>query len=190
MELSATLFSSLLAGVAVERIVELRISQRHQQALARRGIEKRPDPHYRWMVLLHGGVLVSAAVEVLAAHRPFIPSLAAPMAALFLLATLLRWWVIRTLGVHWNVEVMESARLGVVSNGPFHWVRHPNYLAVSVELVALPLIHTAWITAIAATAVNTWVLSHRLRVEEQALDAAPGYRAAMSGKPRFLPRLF
>ena len=109
---------------------------------------------------------------------------------LFLLATALRWWVIRTLGAHWNVEVMDSAPLGVVVKGPFRWVRHPNYLGVFVEIVALPLIHTAWITAIVAAAGNVWVLRNRLRVEEPVLDADPAYRAAMAGKPRFLPKLF
>jgi len=56
--------------------------------------------------------------------------------------------------------------------------------------VALPLIHTAWITALAGGIANVFVLRHRLRVEEPALEAEPGYRAAMSGKPRFLPKLF
>ena len=109
---------------------------------------------------------------------------------LFLLATALRWWVIRTLGAHWNVEVMASGPLGVVTSGPFRWVRHPNYLGVFVELVSLPLIHTAWITALAAAVGNAWVLQHRLRIEEPVLDANPTYRRDMSWKPRFLPKLF
>jgi len=116
--------------------------------------------------------------------------LAIPMAVLFLFATALRWWVIRTMGAHWNVEVMASGPLGVVTSGPFRWVRHPNYLAVSIELVALPLIHTAWITALVAAAGNAAVLRHRLRLEEPVLDANPAYRNAMAGKPRFLPKLF
>jgi methyltransferase len=190
MELSVTAFLSLLACVAIERIIELRISRRHQQELAGRGARKRRDPNYRWMVLLHGGVLAGAAAEVLAAHRLFIPWLATIAGSLFVLATVLRWWVIRVLGVHWNVEVMDSAALGAVTSGPFRWVRHPNYLGVFIELIALPLIHTAWITALVAGVANVFVLRHRLRIEEPALEAAPGYRATMSGKPRFLPKLF
>ena len=103
------------------------------------------------MVILHGGILVCAGAEVLFLHRPLIPALAIPMAALFVLSNLLRWWVIRTLAGHWNVEVMESARVGVVSSGPYRWVRHPNYVGVVAELFSLPMIHTAWITAIAGT---------------------------------------
>jgi methyltransferase len=109
---------------------------------------------------------------------------------LFSLATLLRWWVIRTLGIHWNTEVVDSASIGVISAGPFRWIRHPNYLGVFVELIALPLIHTAWVTAALAAVGNVFVLRNRLRVEERLLEAVPAYRAAMSGKPRFLPRIF
>jgi methyltransferase len=142
------------------------------------------------MVALHAGVLIGASLEVTLLHRPFIALLAFPALALFALATSLRWWVIRTLGIHWNTEVMESAPLGVVSDGPFRWIRHPNYLGVFLELIALPLIHTAWITAAFAAAGNVFVLRNRLRIEERLLGAVPAYRAAMSGKPRFFPRIF
>jgi methyltransferase len=190
MDLSVRLYLILLAAVGATRLLELRISRRHQQQMATRGIEKRTDPQFRWMVAFHALVLSGAAIEVVVLHRPFLPQLAAPMALLFFSATALRWWVIRTMGAHWNVEVMASAPLGVVTTGPFRWVRHPNYLAVFVELVALPLIHTAWITAVAAAAGNFWVLHHRLSLEEPVLNANPAYRAAMAGKPRFLPKLF
>jgi methyltransferase len=190
MDLSVIIFLALLALVGVTRLVELEVSRRHQHKLAQRGIAKHSDPQYRWMVALHAGVLIAAALEVVFLRRPFVPVLAAPAAAVFLLATALRWWAIRSLGAHWNVEVMDSASLGVVTSGPFRWVRHPNYLGVFLELVALPLMHTAWITALLAAVGNAWVLRHRLRIEEPVLDADPRYRAAMRGKPRFLPKLF
>src|SRR5438067_8077764 len=100
MDLTVAAFLLLLSLVAVERLVELRISRRHQRQLAQRGIQKYPDSQFRWMVLLHAGILAGAAIEVLALHRPFRPVLAAAMAILFALATAVRWWVIRTLGTH------------------------------------------------------------------------------------------
>ncbi len=190
MDVTKIAFLILLAGVGVERLVELQLSRRHQHELASGGARKHGDPQYRWMIALHTGVLIGAAVEATALHRPFIPWLAFPALVLFALATALRWWVIRTLGIHWNTEVVDSARLGVVSDGPFRWIRHPNYLGVFVELIALPLIHTAWITAIFATAGDIFVLRNRLSIEERLLDAVPAYRVAMAGKPRFLPRIF
>jgi methyltransferase len=112
------------------------------------------------------------------------------MFAVFLAANAVRWWVIRSLGAHWNVQVVDSARLGVVTSGPFRYVRHPNYAAVFAEMLALPLIHTAWITATAGAIAHIGVLAQRLSTEERVLFANPDYRAAMTGKPRFLPGLF
>jgi len=127
---------------------------------------------------------------VVVLHRPLIPALAIPMAVLFVLANLLRWWVIRTLAGHWNVQVMASSHVGVVTSGPYKWVRHPNYVAVVIELFSLPMIHTAWITALGGTIANLEVLRRRLAVEDGVLMANAVYRASMGSKPRFLPRLF
>jgi methyltransferase len=190
MDLSVIAFLALLLAVAALRIVELRISRRHQQQLAARGAAKVSEPRFRWMVVLHTAVLVGAALEVVLLKRPFIPVLAAIMFAVFLAANAVRWWVIRTLGDHWNVQVMDSTRLGVITSGPFRFVRHPNYAAVFAEMVALPLIHTAWITALAGSLAHVAVLAQRLSTEEAVLFANPDYRAAMTGKPRFLPGLF
>ena len=190
MDLSTIAFLALLLAVALLRLVELRISKRHQQEMIARGAAKIAEPRFGWMVLLHTAVLTGAAVEVVVLKRPFLPALAVPMFLVFLLANALRWWVIRTLGEHWNVQVMDSTRLGVVTTGPFHYVRHPNYAAVFAEMLALPLVHTAWITATAGAVAHIAVLAQRLSTEERVLFANPDYRAAMTGKPRFLPGLF
>jgi len=180
----------LLVLVGIGRLAELGISRRNQRQLEKQGVHKIPEPHFRWMVLLHGSVLVCAGAEVLLLHRPLIPALAISMAVLFILSNLLRWWVIRTLAGHWNVEVMESSRVGVVSSGPYRWVRHPNYVAVVIEIFSLPMIHTAWITAIIGTLGDLEILRRRLSVEDGFLLSNPAYRQAMGGKPRFLPRVF
>jgi methyltransferase len=190
MEISATLYFVFLALVAVERLVEMRISGRHQEQLTQRGIPKRPDPRFRWMVGLHSGLLAGAAIEVLVFHRRFLPVFGTAMVALFGLATALRWWAIHSLGAHWNVQIMASGSLGVVSRGPYRWVRHPNYLGVFLEMLALPLIHGAWITATIGAAFHAWILRHRIALEESVLEADSGYREVMAGKPRFLPGAF
>jgi methyltransferase len=183
-------YLALLAIVAVGRLIELRISRRNQRALETQGVQKIHEPHFRWMVLVHAGILAGAALEVTLLHRPLLPALAISMGALFLFANFLRWWVIRTLAGHWNVEVMASPRVGVVTSGPYRWVRHPNYVAVVAELFALPMMHTAWITALAGSAANLEILRRRIRVEDGVLLADASYRAGMGAKPRFLPRMF
>jgi len=190
MDVTVIAFLLLLLAVAALRVVELRISRRHQQQLLSRGAARVSDPRFRWMVALHTAVLLGAALEVLLLKRPFIPAFAAVMFAIFLAANAVRWWVIRTLGEHWNVQVVDSTRLGVVTSGPFRFVRHPNYAAVFAEMLALPLVHTAWITALAGSLAHVAVLAQRLTTEESVLFANPDYRTAMAGKPRFLPGLF
>jgi methyltransferase len=180
----------LLAVVGLGRLMELRISRSNQQKLETQGVRKIAEPHFRWMVFTHGAVLVCAAAEVILLHRPLIPALAITMAVLFVFANALRWWVIRTLAGHWNVEVMASSRVGVVTSGPYRWIRHPNYVAVVLELFSLPMIHTAWITALAGTLADLEILRRRLRVEDNMLLADPAYRASMGEKPRFLPKFF
>jgi methyltransferase len=185
-----TAYLALLALVGLGRLFELRISRRNQRQLEKQGVRKIAEAHFRWMVFVHAGVLAGAAAEVMLLRRPLIPALAVTMGVLFGFANALRWWVIRTLAGHWNVEVMASSRVGVVTSGPYRWVRHPNYAAVVIELFALPMMHTAWITALAGTLANLEILRRRVQVEEGVLMSNPAYRVTMGAKPRFLPRLF
>jgi len=182
-------FVGLLGAVGLGRLVEMRVSRRHQKRLGALGFKRAPEPAFGLMVVLHAGVLGGAALEVVVARRPLLPWLALPALAAFVLANALRLWVIRTMAEHWNVNVVNSLALGVVTAGPYRWVRHPNYVAVFVELVALPLVHTAYVTALLGAALHLVVLGRRLAVEDGILLADPGYRAAMAGKPRFLPQL-
>lgn len=139
------------------------------------------------MVLLHVGILVGSLVEVIACER-FAPVwLSIPAALGVMLASALRVWAIRTLGVHWNVRVIDSTTLGVVNSGPYHYIRHPNYVAVFSELALLPLVQGAWLTATIGTAVHLLVLRRRINHEESVLNQSADYRAAMAEKPRFFP---
>jgi methyltransferase len=180
-------YLAVVAAVALLRFAELVISMRHRRALAAAGATAVHEPHFKWMAGLHAAILGGAAIEVVALRRPFVPALAVPAMALLVAATWTRWWVIQTLGQHWNVGVMDSTRQGVVDTGPYRWVRHPNYTAVFVELLALPLVHTAWITAIAGSIAHVFVLRARVAAEDRVLLANADYQARMGAKPRFFP---
>jgi methyltransferase len=190
MELTRIAFLVLLALVSVLRLVELRISRRNRRHLLGRGGRPATDPSFRWMVLLHIGVLVGAGAEVWFLRRPFLPALAIAMGILFLAANALRWWVIVMLGQRWSVEVINASGMDPVTSGPYRFIRHPNYVAVFVEMLCLPLIHTAWLTAGLGSLAHLLVLRSRVRAEDAVLLADPGYRRRMGAKPRFLPRLF
>ncbi len=159
----------LVGAVVVERCIELVISRRHVRALRSRGAFERGERHYPPMVALHGALLLGCAAEPTLGRRPFIPALGLPMLALVLSAQALRWWSIRSLGVHWNTRVVVLPGAPRVRRGPYRWLRHPNYLAVVVEGFALPLVHSAWITAASFTVLNALVLRARIRTENAAL---------------------
>ncbi len=183
-------YVALLLLVALGRLIEIRISRRNQKRLEQQGIRKVSEPHFRWLVVLHSGLLACAAAEVLLLHRPLMPALAIPMGLIFLLANMLRWWVIRSLSGYWNMQVMPPSRSGIVTSGPYRWVRHPNYAAVIAEIISLPMIHTAWITALVGGLGYLEILRRRLQLEEGVLFTNDAYRSAMGHKPRFLPKLF
>jgi methyltransferase len=167
-------YTLLVLLVGVERLVELRVSVRNARwSFERRGTES-GQGHYPFMVVLHTGLLAGCIAEVWLLDRPFLPWLGWPMLVLAIASQALRWWCIATLGPRWNTRVIVVPGLPLVHSGPYRWLRHPNYLAVVVEGVALPLAHTAWLTAAVFTLLNLPLLAVRLRCEEQALRAAAG----------------
>jgi methyltransferase len=162
----------LLGATAAERIVELVLSARHARAAFARGGVEYGRAHFPALVALHVGLLLACAAEVVLGGRPFLPWLGWPMLALVLLSQGLRYWCIVTLGQQWNTRVIVVPGAGRVSGGPYRFLPHPNYVAVVVEGVALPLVHTAWITALVFTVVNAVLLvGVRIPVEERALKA-------------------
>jgi methyltransferase len=162
----------LLGATAAERIVELVLSARHARAAFARGGVEYGRAHFPALVALHVGLLLACAAEVVLGGRPFLPWLGWPMLALVLLSQGLRYWCIATLGQQWNTRVIVVPGAGRVSGGPYRFLPHPNYVAVVVEGVALPLVHTAWITALVFTVVNAVLLvGVRIPVEERALKA-------------------
>ncbi|HYB54316.1 MAG TPA: isoprenylcysteine carboxylmethyltransferase family protein [Thermoanaerobaculia bacterium] len=188
MELSVILYLALLAAVGVSRVIELEVSSNRRRRLVEQGVSQSPEPGFPAMVAFHAGVPVAAALEVLGFHRRFWPALGYPVFGLFLAAVGVRLWAIRSLGRHWNVRVMASSCLGVVSTGPYRFVRHPNYAAVFMEMTSLPLIHTAWVTAVVSAPIHWLLLRRRIAIEDAVLLADPVYREIMSGKPLLLPR--
>jgi methyltransferase len=162
----------LLGATAAERIVELVLSARHARAAFARGGVEYGRAHFPALVALHVGLLLACAAEVVLGGRPFLPWLGWPMLVLVLLSQGLRYWCIVTLGQQWNTRVIVVPGAGRVTGGPYRFLPHPNYVAVVVEGVALPLVYTAWITALVFTVVNAVLLvGVRIPVEERALKA-------------------
>lgn len=164
-------YTVLVALVACERVAELAVTRRNAAwSFARGGVEY-GRRHYPWMVTLHSGFLLACVAEVWLGHRPFVPALGVAMLVLVLASQALRWWCIASLGHQWNTRVIVVPGRSLVARGPYRLLRHPNYVAVAVELAALPLVHTAWVTAVAVTLLNAPLLAIRIRTENRALAA-------------------
>lgn len=174
-------FTVLVALVAVERVVELVVATRHLAwATARGGVES-GRRHYPWMVLLHTGLLAGCLTEAWVADRAPHPALGWTMAGVVVLTQLLRWWCIRTLGPQWNTRIVIVPGLAPVVSGPYRFLPHPNYVAVAVEGLALPLAGSAWVTAVVFTVLNAWLMTIRIPAEEKALRTLPSPRADLRG---------
>lgn len=165
-------YVGLVAAVGVERVAELIVSMRNLRWSRARGGREYGQGHYPAMVVLHTGLLLACVLESGLLHRSIVAALAWPMLAVVLVAQALRWWCIGTLGPRWNTRVVVVPGLPLVARGPYRWLSHPNYVAVVAEGIALPLVGSAWITAIAFTVLNAALLRVRITTENAALAAA------------------
>lgn len=166
-------FSILLLFVAFERIAELVVSKRNLTWSFEQGGIEYGRSHYKYMVVIHVGLLAGSLIEVWVVRPELNPLLSWGMFALALGSQALRWWCISTLGKRWNTLVVIIPGLPVISNGPYRWFKHPNYVAVVVEGFALPLVGFAWRTALIFTILNACVLTFRLKSENAALATLP-----------------
>ena len=170
--MSQWLYTGLVVLVGVERLAELVVAKRNLNHSLSQGGREYAFGHYPAMVALHTGLLAGCVLEVWLGDRPFVVALGVPMLALVLLGQALRWWCIRTLGTQWNTRIVVVPGLARVAGGPYRWFAHPNYVAVVIEGFALPLVHGAWVTALAFTVLNAALLAVRIRAEDTALREA------------------
>ncbi|MFE2531477.1 isoprenylcysteine carboxyl methyltransferase family protein [Streptomyces sp. NPDC059371] len=171
-------YALLVAAVAAERVGELVVARRNERWSRARGAIEAGRGHYPAMVALHTALLLGCPAEVWLADRPFVPALGWSMLAVLMGAQALRWWCIATLGFRWNTRVIVVPGLPLVARGPYRLLRHPNYVAVVAEGVALPLVHTVWVTAVVFTLANAAVLTVRIRCENRALaGVAPSFES-------------
>jgi len=154
--------------IALQRVLELLLSRRHERALRAKGAYERGVGHYPLIVGLHTGWLVSTLVEgwvwgaELSILWPF-------WLALFVGGQALRYWAILSLGERWTTRVVILPGVPLAGRGPYKHVQHPIYLAVALEIFSAPLIFGASFTALAFTLLNLWVLLLRIRTEARAL---------------------
>jgi methyltransferase len=177
----------ILALIAGERILELFLLRRNAHRAIARGTLEVKQRHYPFMIAFHTLFLVSCAAESLLWQRNLPVIVTWGELTFTVIAQALRYAGVWTLGGRWNIKIIVEPGEQPVTTGLYCWIRHRNYLAIAVEMVAIPMIRGAWITALAFALINLPLLAVRISVEESALGET--YARAFASRPRFIPKL-
>ena len=180
-------YLTVIAAIGADRILELFIARRNANRAFAAGAIEVGQAHYPLMVAFHVAFLAACIIErSLRRHGP-PPSIAWLAIVLELCAQMLRYWAIIALGARWNTRIVVRPELDPVTSGPYRLMRHPNYVAVAIEMVAVPAIGGAWFTAIVFSIGNALMMMVRIPAEERAMGLR--YAGSFGKLPRFIPRI-
>ena len=156
----------LLSFVTAQRLAELVYAHRNEARLRARGAVEYAPEHYWLIVALHGAWLVG--LWLTAAQKPPRPI----WLLTFIVLQVLRLWVLATLKERWTTRIIVLPEAPLISNGPYRFIRHPNYAIVAAEIFVLPMVFGLYAYAIAFTLFNAVLLGVRIRAENRALQIA------------------
>ncbi|MDJ0592506.1 MAG: isoprenylcysteine carboxylmethyltransferase family protein [Pleurocapsa sp. MO_226.B13] len=185
--LTKYLFILIVIAVVVQRLLEVRYNDRNKAEILRRGGIEHGDNLLGAVKVLQVSWWIAMIAEVWYLDRPFLPVLAAVSLTATIAGQILRYLSMQALQWRWTLPIMTVPGMPVVESGLYRYLRHPNWLGVILEIAFLPLIHSAYCTAIAFSLANAWLMSRRIQTEEQALGENTNYTAAFADKPRFIP---
>lgn len=181
------MFYIVFLFLIVQRITELFIARKNEKWMKNRGGIEHGKDHYPYIVSLHLLFLISFFIEVQVFHRE-LTDIWFVMFPILFLTQLLRYWSVFSLGNYWNTKIMIVPGDVVISRGPYKFVKHPNYIVVAVEILLLPLLFHAYITAILFTIMNVVMMTVRIPAEESALRTYTNYHEVFPVKSRFSPK--
>lgn len=167
-------FLLFVSIVIVQRLIEVIVAKRNEKRMLAAGAFEAGASHYPYMIALHVCFFIALISEVLFFERSISPWFLW-LFALFILVQALRVWCLVSLGSYWNTKIIILPGADVVKKGPYKLIRHPNYFVVCVEILLLPLMFQAYLTAICFTLLNFAMLSVRIPAEENALKEATNY---------------
>jgi len=174
--------------IIMQRVLELIVARNNEKWLKERGAIEFGKEHYRYMVLMHVVFFISLFCEKLflnRVHTSYWPLLL----LVFFIAQAIRIWAISSLGKFWNTKIIVLPNASVVRKGPYRFIKHPNYVVVSVELIVIPMLFGAYLTTCLFTIFNMMILSIRIPFEEKALSSLTHYQGVFQSCNRFLPKL-
>ncbi|TSB45639.1 isoprenylcysteine carboxyl methyltransferase family protein [Alkalicoccobacillus porphyridii] len=171
--------------VIAQRLAEVVVAKSNERWMKERGAFEAGASHYPVMVALHSCFFVSLLVEVTVESLTWSIWSVLPL-VIFLLAQIIRVWALVSLGRYWNTKIIVLPDADPIQRGPYRWIRHPNYLVVVLEILFLPLIFQAYVTAILFSLFNVVMLMVRVKIEEEALDQDGRYQEKFHEVGRFM----
>jgi methyltransferase len=185
-----------LGFTALQRLAELAVSRRNlriqrRAAAAAGGVVKQCESRaaFALMVAVQVLLLAAPAAESAFINRPVPVAIFCVALALWLMGQGLRLTAMHALGNSWNARGTIASSQTIVRTGPYRWIRHPNYLGVLLEGIALPLAGAAWYSLIFVNLLLIPVTLRRLRAEERLLEQNPAWREAFARTGRLLPKI-
>ena len=166
-------FWILIIILAIQRLSELLIAGRNERALLSEGAVEYDRSGYRVIVIMHIAFFVSFIAEYVLLKKG-LNTLWPLLLSVLLLAEVLRYWAIFSLGKYWNTKILVIPYTLPVSRGPYRYMRHPNYLCVVLEIAIVPLIFSCYITSAVFSLLNIILLYRRIGIEERALFRQSG----------------
>lgn len=164
------LFSCIVAVIIAQRLLELKISKRNVAVLLAQGAKEQPAFYYRLVIVLQIFWFLAMLGEVWIFNRPFLPLLATIAIFTTLVGQYLRYLSMLALGSRWTLPVMILPEASIIKSGIYRYLKHPNWLGVFLEIPAVPLIHSAYLTAITCSIGNAILMIPRIQHEEKALQ--------------------
>lgn len=183
---SRIIFTGIAIAVMVQRLFELRISKRNAAQLIAQGGRVYHDNSLFLVKVLQIGWFVAMLLEVWRLDRPFIPGLAAIALFATVIGQYLRYLSMQALRLRWTLPIVTLPGVSAVDTGIYHYLRHPNWLGVILEIFAVPLMHSAYLSAIFFSVANAFLLARRVKSEETALKIDNNYEALFKNKNRFI----
>jgi methyltransferase len=164
-----TFFWLFVSFAILQRLGELILAKRNERLLRTEGAIEYDEHGYKYIVVMHVLFFVSLISEKLIEDTILNPYWYI-FFGLFVCAQFLRYWAIASLGKFWNTRILVVPDGQLVAKGPYRYLRHPNYLAVAIEIASIPLLFSCYFTALVFCVANGLLLSRRIRIESIALS--------------------
>ncbi|MGE6260282.1 isoprenylcysteine carboxyl methyltransferase family protein [Heyndrickxia sporothermodurans] len=181
-------FFIFISFVVLQRMVELRIAKKNEKWMKNHGGVEYGQKHYLFLVLIHACFFLSLFIEVILEETK-LNTYWLFIISLFFITQVGRVWVIQSLGKYWNTKIIVLPNADIIIKGPYRFIRHPNYLIVTLEFIFIPLMFNAFYTLISFFILNQIILMIRIPFEEQVLLNHTNYHVLQNNHPRFLPKI-